>query len=64
MSEPASLNGLIDAALAISDRRCEILRNLREALDRGDDQQALVYARQLVGLENDQKGNRTNPGIN
>ena len=44
-------SGLLEAALEISKRRADVMRQMREALLRGDEAEALVYARVLCGLE-------------
>lgn len=48
--------GVLDAALEVARRRADTLRQLRDALKRGDDALALSIARKVVGL--DAKGNR------
>lgn len=44
------LNPVFEAALEIARSREQILAKLREALERGDDAEALKVARQLVGI--------------
>jgi hypothetical protein len=55
------LSGTLDAALEISKRRANNLRELRQALERNDDALALSIARRLVGL-NDQESDRAFKG--
>jgi hypothetical protein len=45
------LNSVLEAALEIARSRKQILVELRGALERGDDEQALQIARRLAGLE-------------
>ena len=47
------LDGIARAALEIAAKRQELLTQLRAALVRHDDKQALQLARQLCGLRND-----------
>lgn len=54
------LSGTVEAALEISKRRANNLRELRQALERNDDALALSIARRLVGL-NDEKVFGTHP---
>lgn len=49
-------SGIVEVALKISARRREILRQMREALTRNDDQTALRFARQLCDLEDESVG--------
>lgn len=48
-------NCVFEAALEVSRARAQILAELRTALERDDDQQALELARRLVGLGPDQQ---------
>jgi hypothetical protein len=63
MSSP-QLSGLMDAALEISRRRAETLGQLRDALERGETEEALELAKQLVGLSDEQESNRTDTSVN
>jgi hypothetical protein len=62
MSE--ALNGIIDAAFEISERRRDILAQMREAFDRGDVSEALTLAKKLCGVDDEQKSNRTDQSVN
>jgi hypothetical protein len=64
MSSSESMNGLIDAALEVSERRRAILERMRKAFEIGNDQEALSLAKELCGVNNEQKSNRTYPGLN
>lgn len=55
-----ALDGLIDAALEIAERRRETLRRLREALKAKDVIEVFRAAEELCGLSDDQKSNRIN----
>lgn len=58
MSAAVDLNqGLVNAALEIAERQSHILRQLRSALERGDDALALSLARKVCGLN--EKSHRT-----
>jgi hypothetical protein len=54
ITDESNLGGLIDAALQIAGKRREVLHRLRTALVNCDDTEALKFARELCGLENDQ----------
>lgn len=58
--QPTVTSGLVEAALAIAEKRRDILTRLRSALEQGKDAEALEFARQLCGLENDEARNRVN----
>ncbi len=47
--------GLLDAALEIATERRATLAQMRKALERGDDAEALRHARKLCGLSDKQK---------
>jgi hypothetical protein len=64
MSDKSSLNGLIDAALEISERRRETIGQLRDALEHGREREALELAQQLCGINYEQKSNRVNTSVN
>ena len=49
--------GLVDAALEIAEQRTQTLRQLRHALERGDNDLALSLARKVCRLN--EKSNRT-----
>jgi hypothetical protein len=42
--------GLVEAAMEISRKRTQMMEQMRKALETGDDKQALILARVLVGL--------------
>ena len=48
--EEGSIGGLLDAAMQIAAERNGLLRAMRAALENGDDETALNYARRLCGL--------------
>lgn len=48
--EEGSIGGLLDAAMQIATERNGLLRAMRAALENGDDETALNYARRLCGL--------------
>lgn len=52
--------GVMSAALEIAQRRADTLRQLRNALKRGDDAEALSIARKVCGLN--EKSDRTFKG--
>ncbi len=57
--------GLLDAALEITMRRRAVLGLMRKALESGDEEEALRFARELCGLERTREtGNRTDSSIN
>lgn len=62
MNPSDSMLGIFEAALEISERRRETLATMKEALERGDSQEALEYARQLCGIE-DEESDRTHQSI-
>jgi hypothetical protein len=45
-----SVDGVIDAVAEIARERTKILESMKEALLRGDDDEALERARELTGL--------------
>jgi hypothetical protein len=63
MAALEDLSGTLDAALEISARRAQSLRQLREALESNDDALALSIARKVCGL-NDQTMLRAVESIN
>ncbi len=64
MGDFPTLGGLVGAALEIARRRRETLARLRAALERGDDAEALRLAKELCGVEHEQKSDRTRPRLN
>jgi len=63
MDNPA-LKGLVDVAIEIADARRKILQHMRTALETGDSAEALKFARQLCGLENEKARFGTAPNLN
>jgi hypothetical protein len=66
MPEPQnglSVSGVVEAILEVGRHRQAILLKLRAALECGDTENALNYARQLCGLANEE-GNRTDTRLN
>lgn len=65
MTHPApSLERLAEATLAVAKARAELLRQLRAALLRDDDKEALHCARVLTGIEeHDGERDCANPGV-
>ena len=54
--EIRNLNGLIDAAIEIGRERRDVLQRMKVALESGNDAEALRFARQLCGLEDETGG--------
>ena len=54
----------MEAAMAVAEERRAILTKLRAALEESDDARALALARKLCGVEDGQKGNRTDSRVN
>lgn len=54
--------GLVDVALEIAERRAVSLRQLRDALVRGDNVKALSLARKVCGLT-DEKSDTASKGV-
>jgi hypothetical protein len=50
-SQGTNLGGLLDIAIEIAEKRRDILRRMRTALENRNDLEALDYARQLCGVE-------------
>jgi hypothetical protein len=63
MADDSRLRGLVDMALQIAGTRMETLGRLRAALVNSEDAEALKFARELCGLENDETGHRTDSGL-
>jgi hypothetical protein len=59
----AGLAGLIDVAMKISQKRRNILQRMRAALERGDNAEALKFARELCGLHDDETSDRVDSGF-
>ena len=60
-----AVSGVVEAILEVGRQRKTILQRLRTALECGDTDNALKFARQLCGLENEEgKGNRIGTRIN
>ena len=57
-----TVSGLVDAAYEIVTQRRELKRQLREALLRNNNQEALRLSRVLCGLENE-TSDRTDQGV-
>lgn len=53
-------NGLINAALAIAEERGNMLSQIRELLEAGDNEKAIPLMKEFCGLSDDKKGNRIN----
>lgn len=64
MAKDPSLTGVLDAALEIARRRRNTLARLRAALEQGDDTEALKLARELCGIDHEQKSHRTDTRVN
>jgi hypothetical protein len=64
MSNEANLNGVVTAALEIAAKRSETLARLRAAVKSGNDAEGLKIARELCGVDNEQKSDRTHPRVN
>ena len=47
---PSANGGLVDVLIEIGQKRARILEAMKEALVRGDNAEALEYARELAGL--------------
>lgn len=62
--EDTSLTGVLDAALEIARKRGDTLVRLRAALEQGNDVEALKLARELCGLDHEQKSHRTRSRVN
>jgi hypothetical protein len=48
--KPPELAGVLDAVLDVSRRQAKIIEEMRAALDRGDNEEALNRARELTGV--------------
>ncbi len=59
-----NLRGVLDAALEIASKRRNTLSRLRAALEQGNDVEALKLARELCGIDHEQKRHRTDPRVN
>ena len=59
-----TLKGLVDAAIGIADARRKILQHMRTALEAGDNAEALKFARELCGLENEKARSRIASNLN
>lgn len=55
-----NIDGIIEAAWKISRKRHELLAKLRDALEANDQAKVNQFARELVGLTNEKKSDRTN----
>lgn len=62
--EETALDGTLDAVLEIARRRRDTLAQLRVALEAGNQELALKFAKELCGLTHDQASHRTDPRIN
>lgn len=52
-SVETALSGLLDAAMQIATERNSVLRSMHAALEIGDSETALDYARRLCGLQDE-----------
>jgi hypothetical protein len=57
------LSCVLNAALEIAGKRRETLEQLRAALEKGDDTQALRVARALCGVEDVRESRRVNSSL-
>jgi hypothetical protein len=64
MKNTSQVAGVFEAALEVGRRRRDLLEQMRKALENHNDQEALRLAKQLCGLEDEQKRNPTSAGIN
>lgn len=64
MATDPSLTGVLDVALEIAKKRRNTLDRLRAALQQGNDVEALKLARELCGVDHEQKSHRTDPCVN
>jgi hypothetical protein len=53
--EQEPLDGLLDRAIAIAEQRRVILRKMKAALEQGDTDGVLTYAKQLCGVIDNEK---------
>jgi len=60
MDGKGQLDGVIEAALEIAEKRRETLRRLREALKAKDVIEVFRAAEELCGFSDDEKSNRVN----
>lgn len=56
--------GVLDTALEIARRRRDTLAQLRAALEAGNQEQAIILAKELCGLAREQESHRTDSRIN
>jgi hypothetical protein len=54
---PSANGGVVDVLIEIGQERARILEAMKDALVRGDETQALEYARELTGLPTKRPGN-------
>jgi hypothetical protein len=64
VGETLNLKGVLNAALEITGKRRDTLARLRAALEQGNDVEALKLARELCGVDHEQKSHRTDPRVN
>jgi hypothetical protein len=64
LTDNPALKGLVDAAIEIAQARRKILQHMRAALEAGDNAEALKFARELCGLENEKARSRITPNVN
>lgn len=55
LTDAPALKGLVDVAIEIADARRQTLQRMRTALERGDNTEALKFARELCGLKQDEQ---------
>jgi hypothetical protein len=58
-----NIGSVVDAILEVAQRRKTALEQLRMALQSGENDRAIVIARELCGLDNEES-HRVNPRIN
>jgi hypothetical protein len=51
------LAGVLDAAVDVSRRQAKIIEEMRDALERGDEEEALKKAHELTGVPTNRKRN-------
>jgi hypothetical protein len=51
----SSLAGLLDTAMEISRKRQDLLQRMKAAFERGDDGEAMTFARQLCGVDQNEQ---------
>jgi hypothetical protein len=59
-----TIGGIVDAITAVGRKRKALLDLMRGALETGDNERALNFARQLCGLSNEEEKPRTHTRVN